>query len=69
MNVYKLTEEQKNQLMGLSYDGEQFIDPPQDADGNWYISQEVVNNTTNSELMWIKDLPQITYNPVIIEFP
>jgi hypothetical protein len=68
-NVYKLTIEQKDALVGQTYDGEQFINPPQDADGNWYISQEVVNNTTNPELMWVKDLPLIPYNPVISELP
>jgi hypothetical protein len=68
-NVYKLTIEQKDALVGQTYDGEQFINPPQDADGNWFISQEVVNNTNNPELMWVKDLPLIAYNPIVSELP
>jgi hypothetical protein len=73
MNVYKLTEQQAQQIEGQTYDGEQFMMPPTDADGNRYISQEVYNNITlvrASELGvidWWFTLPLIPFNPVIIE--
>jgi hypothetical protein len=31
-------------------------------DGNWIISKEEVNQTT---IEWVKELPQIEYNPII----
>ncbi len=71
MNVYKLTEVQKDQLIGQTWDGEQFFMPILDADGNWFISVEEVNGCThiNGAFEWIHDLPQIPHNPVISEIP
>ena len=46
MEVYKLTEEQKNNLTGQSFDGEQLFNPTLDADGNWFISIEEINYCT-----------------------
>ena len=74
MNVYKLTLEQRNQLVGETFDGVQFMNPPQDADGEYYLSQEVYNAITlvrANELGvvgWWFTLPLIPYNPVISEF-
>ena len=75
MNVYKLTLEQRNQLVGETFDGVQFMNPPQDADGEYYLSQEVYNAITlvrANELgviSWWFDLPLVPYNTVISEFP
>ena len=75
MNVYQLTLEQRNQLVDETYDGVQFMNPPKDADGEYYLSQEVYNAITlvrASELgviSWWFTLPFIPYNPVITEFP
>ncbi len=70
-NVYKLTETQKDQLIGQTWDGVQYFNPTQDADGNWFISVEEVNGCTheNGLFEWIHELPLIPYNPVITEFP
>ncbi len=74
MNVFQLTTEQKNQLMGQTYDGIQIMNPPQDANGNHYISQEVYNSITlvrANELgviNWWFTLPLIPYNPIVSEF-
>jgi hypothetical protein len=74
MNVYQLTLEQRNQLVDETYDGVQFMNPPQDADGEYYLSQEVYNAITlvrASELGvidWWFTLPVIDYNPVVTEF-
>ena len=43
MNVYKLTIEQKDQLVGQKWNEDVFFNPAQDADGNWFISVEEVN--------------------------
>ena len=70
MKVRQLTEEQKNLLEGKTYDGVQFFNPTQDADGNWFISNEEVAQTTNEEFTsWINGLTEIDYNPVISELP
>ena len=70
MNVYKLTIEQKDQLIGQTFDGVQYFNPNQDADGNWFISQECVDQCIHEGIHeWIHDLPLIAYNPVISELP
>ena len=70
MKVRQLTEEQKGLLEGKMYDGVQFFNPTQDADGNWFISNEEVAQATNEEFTsWINDLTEIDYNPVVSELP
>jgi hypothetical protein len=70
MKVRQLTEEQKNQLVGQTYDGVQFFNPTLDANGNWFISNEEVNNCTHQGVNeWIHELPEIDYNPVVSELP
>ena len=67
MEVYKLTIEQKESLIGQTWDNVQYFNPVLDADGNWFISIEEVNGCINELLQWVKDLPLITYNPIIYE--
>ena len=68
MKVRQLTIEQKDQLVGQTYDGEQYFNPCLDANGNWFISnEEYFNCTTEALFGW--NLPEIDYNPVISEFP
>ena len=75
IKVKQLTEAQKNALVGQTYDGIQVMNPPQDANGNWYISIEVYNSITlvrANELgviSWWFTLPEIDYNPVVIQYP
>jgi hypothetical protein len=71
MTARKLTEEQKNLLIGQTFDTIQYFNPILDADGNWFISNEEVNNCTheNGTFEWIHDLPEIEHNPVISNFP
>jgi hypothetical protein len=68
MTVRQLTIEQKDSLTGQTFDGIQFFNPTQDADGNWFISNEEVSQTTNEEFTsWINELTEIDYNPVVSE--
>ena len=70
MKVRQLTEEQKDQLIGKTYDGVSFFNPTQDADGNWFISNEEVNRCTElTGIEFIQTLPEIDYNPVVLENP
>lgn len=73
MEVYKLTQEQKNIITGETYDGFQFFNPTLDADGNWFISVEEFNFLTPQRAQelnvteWFYSLPLINYNPIVIE--
>ena len=71
MKVRQLTQEQKDLLVGQTYDGVQFFNPTLDADGNWFISNEEVNNCihANGTFEWIHELPEIDHNPVVSELP
>ena len=71
MKVRQITIEQKDLLIGQTWDGVQCFNPTQDADGNWFISVEEVNGCTheNGAFEWIHELPLIPYNPVITERP
>jgi hypothetical protein len=71
MKVRQLTQEQKDLLVGQTYDGVQFFNPTLDANGNWFISNEEVNNCIheNAAYEWIHDLPEIDHNPVVSELP
>jgi len=68
MKVRQLNAEQKEQLVGQTYDGVQFFNPTIDADGNWFISNEEVSQCTNESFVeWIGALPEIDHNPVVTE--
>ncbi len=75
IKVKQLTEAQKNALVGQTYDGVQFMNPPQDANGNWYLSQEVYNAITLVRaneigvISWWLTLPEIDFNPVVLDSP
>ena len=69
-NVYKLTEEQKDLLVGQTWDGVQYFNPTLDANGVWFISNEEVNGCTHQGANeWIHDLPLIPHNPVAVNLP
>ena len=68
MKVRQLTIEQKDLLIGQTWDGVQYFNPTQDADGNWFISNEEVNECTHEGVNeWIHELQEIDYNPIINE--
>ena len=72
--VRELTEQQAELLVGKvwGYEG-QLFNPILDADGKWFISNEEVNGCTLQQAesipcdAWLLTLPEIDYNPVIIE--
>ena len=69
MKVRQITTEQKDLLIGQTWDGVQFFNPTQDADGNWFISNEEVNGCTheNNAFEWVHELVEINHNPIINE--
>jgi hypothetical protein len=56
--VALLTEQQANNLVGVEVVTDNFFNPIQDADDNWIISLEEVNQCS---IEWVKQLPQIEY--------
>lgn len=58
-----LTEVQKNELVGVYYSPDSIYNPIQDIDDNWVISVEEIQQTTNPDTMWVKDLELIVYKP------
>jgi len=64
MIVGLLTIEQKNQLNGLQLQHDWYFNPIQDGNGDWIISTQEIDNNTNLEVEWVKDLPLIEYVPV-----
>lgn len=55
-----LTEAQKDQLVGQTYDGVCFYNPIQDINDNWIISEEEINQ---SDLQWLKELTLEEFQP------
>lgn len=63
INVGLLTEIQKDELIGQIYDEDSYFNPIQDVNDNWIISIEEIDQCTNPNFMWVKDLPLIPYEP------
>jgi hypothetical protein len=63
MKVYKLTPNQKNQLVGVEYIKDCTYNPIQDNNGIWIISEGEVEQTIDENFLWVKNLPQIDYKP------
>ena len=55
-----LTTDQKDSLLGQTYDGVCYFNPIQDLNDNWIISEQEVNQ---SSIQWVKDLPLTEYQP------
>lgn len=63
IQVGLLTEAQKDELVGQWYDEDSYFNPIQDANDNWIISIEEIDQCINPAFMWVKDLPLIEYKP------
>jgi hypothetical protein len=62
MKVYLLTEDQAALLIGVEFIVDNLFNPLIDADGNFIITEEEVEQCS---IDWVKALPLIEYNPVI----
>lgn len=61
IQVGLLTETQKEELAGQYFDLDSKFYPIQDAQDNWVISIEEIDQCVNPDFMWVKDLPLIEY--------
>ncbi len=59
-----LTIEQKDLIVGQQYTTDSFFNPLQDLNDNWIISVEEMEYCTNTEYLWVKELPLIIYEPI-----
>lgn len=67
MIVGLLTIEQKDQLVGVELQHDWFFNPVQDGNGDWIITTVEIDNNTNPDVIWVKDLPLIEYVPPITD--
>jgi hypothetical protein len=58
-----LTEVQKDELVGQWYAPDSFYNPILDLFDRWIISVEEMEQTVNSDFLWVKDLDLIIYEP------
>lgn len=63
IQVGLLTEAQKDSLVGQTYAEDSYFNPISDLNDNWIISIEEINQCTNEEFIWVKDLTLIDYEP------
>jgi hypothetical protein len=58
-----LTELQKDELIGQVYAPDSYFNPIQDAQDNWVISVEEMEQCVNPDCLWVKNLDLIPYEP------
>jgi hypothetical protein len=58
-----LDQEEKEALEGEKYAVNKFFAPEQDADGNWVLPLNQIQNNKNINFWWVKYLPLIDYKP------
>ena len=63
MQVGLLTIEQKNEIEGKEFAPNSFFNPIQDANNNWVISIQEMEQATIPPYEWVHDLPLIEYIP------
>jgi hypothetical protein len=61
--MYLLTQQQKDLLVGQYYAPSSIFNPVQDINGDWFISQQEVDQSSNPDFDWVKNLPQMAYTP------
>ena len=61
--MYLLTTQQKDLLVGQYYAPASMFNPVQDVNGDWFISQQEVDQCINPQFDWVKTLPGVEYTP------
>jgi len=51
-----ITEEQKDLLIGVEYEPSSYFNPVQQCDGSWIITIQEIEQTTNPDYLWVKQL-------------
>lgn len=66
MQGYRITAEQAALISGKKFNKCTSFLPVQDINGDWFISEQEINDVTFEEFMWVKDLTPSEYVPPII---
>lgn len=61
--VHLLTITEKDSLIDQWFAPDSYFNPIEDANNDWIISVEEVNQCVNPKFLWVKDLPLIEYIP------
>jgi len=64
-----LTIEQKDSLVGQLFDEDSYFNPIQDANDNWIISIEEIENNVYTQFDWIQELEMIIFVPKQYDLP
>lgn len=61
--MYKLTTSQANEINGFEYEPQIIVTPILDADNEYVISEEIVNDLILESYPWVASLPTKPYKP------
>lgn len=61
MKVAILTLAQKESLVGQLVQPDWFYNPVQDCNGDWIITEQEINATSNPVFDWLKSLPLVDW--------
>lgn len=64
-----LTEVQKDELVGQLFDEDSYFNPIQDANDNWIISIEEIENNVYTQFDWLQELEMIIFVPKQYDVP
>jgi len=56
-----ITQQEADLLRGQEYAPASYYNPVQDCLANWIITIQEIQQTTNPEYLWVKDLPLIDW--------
>lgn len=62
-----ITQEQSELLAGQEFAPASHYNPVQDCNDNWIISEQEIEQTTNPDYLWVKDLPLIDWCPPVFD--
>jgi len=62
---YRLNTKQKDELVGQQFATDSYFNPVKDINGVYFIFEGEVDNCTNNEFMWVKELPTGDYVPAL----
>jgi hypothetical protein len=60
---YKISDKQKDLLLNKEFMVDSYFNPIQDIDDSWFIFTEEVEQCTNQDFEWLKDLTLSDFIP------
>lgn len=63
MQLYKLSTQQKEQITNQTYSDNCYFNPIEDINGDFFITQEEIDNCINPNFLWVKQLELNIYQP------